>query len=393
MALGAVLAAALNTAAAHRWTLTVAGLDVTRDPAGAFGTLVESVRIVKAAPGNVSDMSFDVDDPSLSWTPNVGDAVVLWDNVADRPLFAGYVLTPARATLGIGRTWHVDAIGAEAILDWSILGTDVIVAAGTLLRDAVLQVCGSVLWGAPGVRVFANANALANPTQAMPVGGFGNWTPSLSAPFTLTAGTTLRAALRTMGDKWRAGFNDSGVFVPTFTVDEWLGLRGFVAIPPSFLYDQPTDYATLTVSATPAAVTPPAGLQDTVDGGATIRGYLVTGTGTSGPVGDGTGLPGPWATIDDSSITTDVQRLATARSRMAARTNVHRGSFRLEDWAPGAYYPPGTLVTITDSTIGITGTWFVGGVTIGLHGSGRQDWDVAFGADPPSEITVTAWTR
>lgn len=387
---------------APAFSLWVEGLDVIRDPGGSgFGTPIESVSVELAAPGNVSGMTWSVDDPGKAWTPRAGDRVLLYDHVRGRPVFGGFLKVPTSVgALGTARQWLLEAWGNEVVLDWSILTTDLVFASGTLMKDAVQAICGAARWGAPGVNWTSSPTALATPTQAQPVGDFGGSIIAFGSTLTIAAGSTVRAALRKVGDAFRQLFNTDGYFVPMFTVDPWMGLRAYVMAPAgtgtqgtAFMYDGQADWSTLTVTATPSAGNVPADLEHTHDGGVILRGQYIAGTGTSGLTMDGTGRPGALEYVSDAAITGEQQRILTATSRIITRAAVYRGSFRLEAYTPTPLTPPGTLVAITDAQTGATGTYYLGGVTITFAPDGTQEWEVAYGADPPSEITVSAWLQ
>lgn len=149
MAGAAIIAAALAGGTSPFRMLWVGGLDVWNQPGAtkgqAYGVDVDSVTVREAAAGQVSDMTFAIDDPAKTCIlPADGDLVRFHDASYDRPHFLGVVARFAVETAGLGRRITVWADGIESILDRSIV-VSLTIASGTALHTAYQSVLANAV--------------------------------------------------------------------------------------------------------------------------------------------------------------------------------------------------------------------------------------------------------
>lgn len=389
MPLAPVIAAALTTGGPHAYSLWINGLDVLREPGAPgnrFGVPIETISIEELAPGGVSGMTFTIKDPQAQLTVAGGDYVLMWDHVNDVPLFAGWVfpdVTP-RAMGGPGRAIDVSVIGPEALLDWSYC------KGGTLVSldgpSVVQALAGLTLFGAPGIRAIADTTIPLESSQATPIGDWG-----VNGTITPTVDDgTLRAVLRQVGD-WlirELTLIDPSrtLYPPQFTVDYYLGLRAWAQGDPTT--PVPTDYATLTVTDTPPGAYVATEPEHTTDLSDVHRYVYVKGGAAAGTgvVSDGSGRPGPVGVVSQSSSLTGDDKLAWARTDLNNHGQTFRGTLVLDDVTPPANVHPGSRLVFTDTTVGASGTFYIGGISKTFNPSGRQRWTVTYGARPASYI-------
>jgi hypothetical protein len=114
---------------------------------------------------------------------------------------------------------------------------------------------------------------------------------------------------------------------------------------------------------------------------------------SSGWFGDGTGVRGKRVGLEDDTITTADEARTRAYGYFARQFALARGEFNLTDWTPTSGVRAGSLVNITDTATGATGTYRIYGIEKRFHGSGRQDWAVSYGAFRPSLARTTQFTQ
>jgi hypothetical protein len=392
------IAAALTTAAAHPWILTIGGLDVIKEPGGAgFGVSPATVRVVEAGPGGVSSIEFDVDDPFKSVAIADGAELVYWNATADVPIFRGYVDTwQASPAFGDqGRRFRVEGVGVETLLDW-LINPGGVVGGPAAMNYAAGWLAGYL--GFPG-SVGSTEPTPSESSETAPVGSFIrtgtdatllNWFSTV-----LPEGATLREAIAqalthaiandTQGPG--SGFGGTAVSPMFLTVDFLLRLRQW--------QDQagrrPTDYTDLTVS--DAGPIRPENLTHRRDPGQIIRAVYVKGAdaASSGWVVDGSGVPGRQAYLADTTIGSALERDQAARAVMASSAaGVVRGEFDLIDFTPVETVHTGSFVTITSSALGLSGEQFrIMEIEKRFTNAGRQSWHVSYGSFAPSITRLT----
>jgi hypothetical protein len=343
MALGAVLGAALTDHSARKWGIYVDGLDLASEPASTrrYGATVDDVRLSLAGPGDVSRMTWSVDDPLGQLVFTDGQQVAFRDLSRDVLWFRGWMESYAEQTWPpTGRRWALTAIGVESLLDWYVTGVALTFAAGSSFQAAVQAIAGSAI-GIGELRAFADP-AILSGTDALPIGG---WNITLAVAVSIPANTILREALLAVG----AAISPSLPGGAIFTVDHNFGLRawsGSVFGPGAQLN----------------AVNTAAGTQYhgsdtelTLDMAPIVRAVVVVGTGVTVTVSDGTGLRGRTAILNDQNITAVDQAQAAGAAYLAARGAELGAAATLEyDGAPVGAHTETTGAGLAFAMFGIT---------------------------------------
>lgn len=389
MPLAAPIALLLTDHTTRRASLTIGGMDVLL-PSGTTGNQVgvplSSITVDVASPGDVSSIGFKYEDPTgTGILPSDGDELQFWDRAADIPLFAGWVddwdIEPAFG--GVGRVITISGVGFEIILDWAILPVAVTIVAGTTLTAAIQSIAAQAE-GTQGLRTFSSGQPLAS--QAGPVSrmGFVSSSP-LAYDVAIAAGTSLREALRLVAQSAQAGLVDP-YSTAYFTVDFYRGLRAMSATE---VAQMSSDWTGLTVTDTYAGANVAAGLDHETDASQVVRGVFVAGANAAGTglLMDGTGKPGRIAYISDSSIDTATKLLNAQTAYLGAFRTLKRGTFYLEDWAPGqtpaATITTGSVLTLTDAATGASGDFRIMAIRKTFSGS-RETWRISYGGRRPT---------
>lgn len=372
MAVAAVLATALNTAAVRPKGLWVGGVDVLKATSGAWGVPIETISITENGPGAVSNMSFTIDDPQIQVLLADGMDVRYQDIATDQTLFYGWVdhydVIPDFGDQG--RSIVVSVVGIETLLDWSILSAQMTIAAGMLTTDAIQSVL-AFAYGSGSIRGLAGTGATQS-TQALPIASSPAYV--VTEALSILTGTTVREAIRQV----IAASALAGTAAPfVVTVDFYGGLRVF---NPAF--SSTIDYADVTI---PAGAVRAERLVHSVEA-ASARAVIVVGTGVTAFVSDGTGLAGPAVRLDDTTITTATAARAAGIAYLAQYAAGTRGNYERQDHIPTANVHPGSIVNITNTQIGIApGTPYrIGSITKSFNPSGRENWKITYGLLPPS---------
>lgn len=385
MALGAVVGAALNTAAVRVKGLYLDGLDVIKEPAtpARYGVPIESIDLTETAAGSISSMTFLIEDTGLVVDVADGMEVRFHDIARDEPLFTGYLdsfsIRPMEGDQG--RYIEVTCVGVEAMLDWALLPADQTFAADVPVQVAAQSIVASVI-GLRELRALC-AN-VGGSSQANPVGGnlVSGW--NLGSVVTVPQGTSMREALRLVMAQV-PGTALEPVWVAT--VDFWRGLR---------VYRQgtngvsATDYASFSISNTPGGFKQTTDLNYALDAGQ-ARGVFIIGGNAAGTglVTDGSGKAGPISAFTDTDIDTAAKLAAAGAAYLADYTAALRGSYRWVDRVPESLVRPGSSVTITDARAGLTSAQFrIGSISKTFNPSGRENWTVYFGGTIPSMTSL-----
>lgn len=392
MPAAAVVGAALTDGSAKAKSLWIAGLDVLRQPGGPTGSLYgvkeSTIELVERFPGMVSSLSFQITDPMARVAVAKGDTILYFDHASGLPLFRGWVDTwsPAPLSGGQGRAIDVEAIGVEAVLDWAILANDVTIAAGGALREAIQALVAQSVGTGP-LRAFG-LDGGTNSSIAQPIGENTSaaFAGGLSTALTLTAGTSLREALRQVA---RLYFTASAGLRFAFTVDYFYGLRAeaFSPISPQVVWN---DRASFSVST--GAGSRPSGLRYRTDG-QVYRAVYVKGANAagSGLVSRGDGAIGPIAFLSDNASDTAERLNDIGRTYLAQSADEVRGEVKAAELDPStvnslaAWFRPGCQLTLTDASVGASGAAYQATeLRKRFYANGREDWTIAFGGIPPS---------
>lgn len=397
MPLAPAIAAALTTPATFPWSIWINGNDLalTAGTAGhRVGIPTDSIELDLEGGGGVSSASFLIDDPDRLVTVDEGQRVVFFDHARGVPRFAGWIQSWGVKPFGISRQIQVEAQGFEAILDWAFVPGTLTIPNGTDLEDAMLACAGAAIFP-PGVELlaFAAAGEEGDARLGAGIGNFFTFDYHLVGDVVITD-TTLRDALGQVAALTAStSALDGSISYPRIkiTVDFFGYLRVWVGTPGDW-----ADVATRSGfgSALPAPADP---VFQNDAGGACHAVYVVGGNAAgTGMVVDGTGIPGPIARLNDSTITTQDAKTAAAFAYMQARTGIQRTPLRLEDFtpagSPGAAHPrPGVQVSIRDAQLGIdpAATYLLDGATIAFTAGGDvEQWEISAGGRRPSAVNL-----
>lgn len=385
--LGAILGG--GRTGAHPWGLFFNGLDLVREPGNPGnlpGTPIKSISVREAGPGDVSSMSFTVNDPMGTWALGPG-RVEFWDLANSVPHFVGTVERYAVSPHGVGRDITVSCKGIEAVLDdTQTVRAYTAVGAADINIDKEVQAVVSA--APPRVNTVTGSSDTGSATQ-----GIGRCRDGGAAAVTTGLGnaaaiySTLRSAILAIlaGAAWQEA--SGRVHQPFFyvTVDWFNQLRMWTEVG-----GQPSDYSTLTVTDTygSALVATDLAFETQVDG---VTEVYVTGGASDIPVSAGAVYPGRMATTAASYISGDGSGAQAAGEDYLGTQNAEEhGTFRLEDMATApANVHAGGLLALTDATAGISGTYRIRSITKTYTGT-RQTWAVEFGGELDSLVTRLA---
>jgi hypothetical protein len=383
-----VLATALTTHDATRpWGLFLGGVDVIKEPAtpSRYAVPTESITVTEMGRYGVSSMSFTIEDTGLA--VSISDGMeVRFDKFAaaggtPETTFLGWVSSySVKPAFGEqGRLIEVDATGIEAILDWAMVPADVTFLSGSKIGPCIQSIVASAVGLGPLVAI-GGTNGSSSTAQGLTQGATSTF--SLVADVLVTAGTTVREAVRTIC----ATSNITvipGYGVVQSTVDFYWSLRVYEqpTIPGGVIYDGGTFTIVDAIGSTMAE-----GLSYDVTA-ASIRGVYIKGTNAAGSVllTDGSGILGPiaYVTSDSSDSAPEALQIATDYLNRA-RTGV-TGSFREEGLAFAGVLKPDGLLTLTDARVGLSAVpyWF-GPITRTYPGGILINHELSFGGPPPS---------
>lgn len=363
--------------------LTIAGQVVSKlsDPT--------TITVDEAGPGGVSSLHAVIDDPALAYQVNDGDPVVLWDIVNDRPEFAGWIKGPTRVSVwGLGRQISIEATGVEAALDWILCAAQTFLSgtgAATAIQSLVANAfgVGISLRDACDVGLGPGEGSQAAPLAQLGNAGMGN----TQSDVTIAAGTTLREAIKSILDVVKTTYGPP-INTPAqavATVDFYFGLRVWSLQADSA--QVPADYATLTVTDTAAGATVAASPQHVTDGSDIYRGVYIAGGNAAGSgfIPDGSGIPGPAAVINDSTILTAAARDLRAAAFLFDHGTKERGEFDLEDTTVSTNVRAGSKVTLTDAQLGVAATYLISALRK-TYSQMTVSWHVTYGRLPGSAM-------
>src|SRR5437764_337656 len=114
MSIAAAIMNNLNVGLSRTKSLCIDGLDVLRNPTSTgntFAVPIESIQVIEAGPGQVSGLSFVIEDPQGEVSIVAGQYVLFMDNVLDMPIFAGWVASYDVSAFGVGRAIKVECDG------------------------------------------------------------------------------------------------------------------------------------------------------------------------------------------------------------------------------------------------------------------------------------------
>lgn len=373
-----IVAAALTDGSAHPYGLFIDSLDVLEEPGGhRYGVDAASIQITEAAPGGVSSMTFELDDPSTVVNIQDGAGVLAWDFTRDLPMFLGWVQgVESGVDFGNqGLLKRVTCYGIEALLDEIIVPSFTQDDTATnFMRDAV-----------QGMAQYAPVRAFSNPgsasSQAFPVLGTLDL---LRGSIPLPTGMNGLSIRRCWELWWATDQAPPGYPPAMLTIDFWGGLRlwpNWGVSAGVLVGGPPTDYASITIQET--AGTRGENLRymrDASPGSIITAVYVAGGTsaGTGWVAGDTT-KGRHEAYISDATITTDAAKQGAAGALLNQYgSGAGRGTVTVSAFTPANAHPGSTL-TITNSAMGWSSKNFViSQIDKTLLRDGRQDWTISF---------------
>jgi hypothetical protein len=388
MTSAAIIATQLTDTTAYPYSLLLGSLEVIRPMAAggnSYGVPVETIDLEEAGPGGVSSLSFTIEDPQGQVPiPTASLGVQMWDLTNNRPLFAGFVQNKkVRPYPPGGRYLDITCIGIEIVLDWMKVpgltipsGTDITAAVQSVLANAT----------GIGVSLRAGASQANQGNQAFPIGDLSviSFGTTLGADVVL-AGETVREGIRKCFEVAVANGGIFGVYGADFvgaycTVDFWYGVRVWNT------GNVPADYATLTITDTPAGAIAAANLAHETDDSGIVRAVVVKGGNAagSGTVTDGSGLPGEVATLEDDTILTAVAMQVAGRAYLVDKATAERGSYTVQTFAPTTNIRAGSNTTITDAEVGLSAATYPIASIRKSFSDTLQTWEVAYGGLRPS---------
>jgi hypothetical protein len=387
-----VIATQLTDRSARPKTLTIGGLDVLGLNGSSYKVQRESIHVHEAGPGAVSSLEFTIWDPSRVLTVAEGQWVEFWDHACDVPLFAGPVQTWVYMPAGPSRYVTLRCAGIEAVLDWMILtGTlDVQSPEDGAISEWVVAAAGQA--AGVGIPLHCNINeSLYTTDRDNAISDLSQSASSNLSAFD-AGGQTLREVIAQAFALWRPFFDyltlgiDYNQDVLT-TVDFYGNLRVY---PVDFV---PDHYATLTITDTAAGAVATTVLEHRTDATSVPHAVYVTGANAAGTglVGDGTGLPGPIATLSDTTSDTAARRQSIGLAYLVGLASSIRGTLTIEKYTnpstPTSQVRAGSPITITDATVGLSSYQSViASIDKTFNSDGSENWTIAYGGHPPSVI-------
>lgn len=374
------------------WILTVGGIDVIKS-AGGFGTPYESIELTEAGPGGVSSMTFDVEDPGITWSPQKRQEVIFSDLTNPHTEFHGWISGYGSEVFGLGRVWHIRVDGPEKILDWLFVPT-LTIPSGTCLREALQMILGASI--GVGIPYTSRAKAGNNGWRGDIGEEIASWRNALVASLTsqdvVISGATVRQAwdeviqaTSTGSDFF--GFGATSLSTGFLTVDMDLAVRAW-GLDDNDASMKPSDWVNMTVTDTLAGTVRAHELTHDIDFGDDAAGVYVTGGNAAGTglYGRGDGIPGAIVGESDSTVLTalGLANKGNAILQQKASASVARGSFLLPDHTPASTgIHPGAFVVLTDAQQSASGTYRISGISK-TYTKLRQNWRVSYGGLAPS---------
>lgn len=401
MALGGILASALNPATAKRYALTINGLDVLLQPGqqgNAYGVPLDTVKVVWNGAGSVSSLTGRLDDPlALLPAADLLDhaTVELWNLTDNVPYFGGFLtnLLPRQNATTI--QLDMTCTGYETILDWAQLEADIVIPIGTTMSDAALTLAAAAT-PTYGLRAFTigTASEVSGPIAKLaPISP-----PTLSYAVTVTAGTTLRAALTQLASAFYSANLFGGVDL-SITVDF---LRGLRIANRNGVTGGYADARTLTLAPT-GADAPAADIHPERDVNDVVRSVFVKGANAAGTgtVTDGSGKPGRTAYLNDPDIDSAAKLADKGGGYLLPFAASWRGSVAVESWTPivGADVGSGPKQVRVDGPIDLSSSTYawmssssrvysIAQLTRTFLGGTLERWDIQYGGRAASAMSL-----
>lgn len=399
-AFAAVIATQLTDHSARSKRLCFDGQDMLLSDrtatANRAGIPLETITVTEQGPGGVSSLSCSIDDPLIAVQLAEGQAVEYWDITRDRPLFLGFIQALSIYPQGTGRRIDVTCVGIEALLDWMIVPACTI-PAGTWMAAAIQ----SLVYQATGVgwtlRAFTQPSGLEDyGSQPYPIAGLFPGFPATTDVVSVD-GVTLREACLQVIDTCNTWYTGTGAAV---TIDFYSGVRLFNVNGPSpsssvITISAQSDMATMHIDNNPvpgAGYLSTQGLNVHLDQGGITRGVYIQGANAAGTglVSDGSGVPGPVATMSEPASNSIALKNAfglaylagfSQSARIAAPFDpIDKTVIDTDNYRPGSYVwfqPDGQ--TFANATL-----FTLMAITKTFHGGNQESWLLDIGGLAPS---------
>jgi hypothetical protein len=360
--------------------LTLDGVDVLKNPTttgNTFGASIESIALSEAGPGQVSRLSFTLDDPAGEVGLQEGASVWFMDLARDVPLFAGWVESFEPTAWGLGRTVDVSCVGIEIVLDWRYVPTAITFSATTTAATAIQSLAEAAI--GIGVPLRVGATSIGPSTLALPIGGLNS---SLNVPATVGPGT-LRQCLIDYLRAVVAAFGTTVLKDWQVTVDFRGGLRVQWVDATTGAWT-PSDYAAINVSAV-AGILPSGTRHRTNSTGASRQVYVSGGNAAgTGVVAGGSSRPGPVAVLSDPNSLDATYLQIAGGAYLAANGTTIAGEVTVDDGlnvqVVGSERRAGMQLTLTDPNLGLTNyTAPIVQIDKTFAPSGVETWTIRYG--------------
>ena len=383
-------------------TLKIGGTDVLTvyaDSTTSYSVPIESISLTEEGPGGVSSLSFSIWDPLVEVTLESAANVEFWDwdntsTIYGRPLFLGFLqaISIRPADGGPGRWLDIDCIGIECLLDWMLVPA-LTVPAGTRFPAAIQSCVANATGVGWPLRAFSDnpGDEDARNDQAHPVSGYAPGFPSTQYDVVIDGGS-LRNAIAdcvTACDTWVTGTGAVTSVDFTSGLRVWptsMGTGTEAGVITTYLADDYTYLRVENVLAPGATHTPASTLKFTIDPSGISRAvYIVGGNAAgSGLVSDGSGIVGPVAFVNDSTILTAAKRNAVAAAYLSQFSQGIRGTFTLENTDTGTgtanVRAGGVARFYADSqTFSADISFTIMSIRKTFYAGSHEDWDIAVG--------------
>lgn len=364
--------------------LYVGGVDVLLAPGtggNRAGVLIDSIVVVESGPAGISSIDFVIQDPERVVNIARGDEVRYHDIARNKPIFLGMVQFAGRRPRSVGRSLVVKGIGIDVLLDWQTVPA-LTIPAGTEIGPAVQSIYAAATGLGRPLQVFASS--LGNGEGSRGIGDLSGGAPATLAADVVLAGESLREAIR----KTLAVTIGPGVAFgqPAGAVSGWCYVDMEAMLRVLFIGGAPAGHATLTLNDTVAGPIRAVEPYYAEDYAGVAAGVFVTGGNAAGTglVMRGDGVPGPIASLSDSSILTTAARDAAGQSYLANNPTAVRSEARLEDVDWSTNIRPVSPVVITDAQLGLTSyTTWISAITK-TYAPGAESWALELGGRRPS---------
>ena len=341
-----------------------------------------TITVIESGDSQPGSMSFTLSDPNGQVRLTPGQVVHFMDVTRNVPLFWGFIDSLDATSLGVGRTVQVECVGIGILLDWLIVPSASFPAyPGVVAAADAVQGMIALATGAGAGMIRAARTAITSSTQANPVGMSSAPSAAVSV-----SGVTLRTAIQAVFTSVGTWMYDTfSVINPGLLPDyrmqiDWYGgLRVWDTSGNWAGY--PVDWVGVTLTAHA-----PTDTSYSVAQGDARSVYVIGGNAAGTALfPDGSGIPGPTAVINDSTILTYGGAFSAAASYFKANGVLASGTVVSDEWdnigTAGAEAHAGMTVTITDPNIGLSSfSATINEISKTFNNSGTERWSISYGS-------------